>query len=298
MAASPRRFLPSTASLRAFEAAARTGSVTAAAQELNLTQSAVSRQIQSLEAQLGVALFLRERQTIRLTLAGDAYGHQVREALRKISAASLALRANPQGGTLNLACLPTWGARWLVPRLPDFLAAAPQVTVNLLTRAVPFDFARDPFDAAIHFGRADWPGADTMKLHGETVWPLCSPAVKARHSFASASDLRRAPLLHLDTRPDAWERWLTLHGAPAEDVHGMLFDQFFTLAQAAVSGLGVALLPGVLVSEECAMGRLVPAIDAPVHSDEAYFLVWPPERADHPPLAAFRTWLARITANG
>lgn len=296
MAASPRRFLPSTTYLRAFEAAARTGSVTAAARALNLTQSAVSRQILALEAQLGVALFHRERQTIRLTLAGDAYAREVREALRKISAASLSLRANPKGGTLNLACLPTWGARWLVPRLPDFLARAPGVTVNLLTRLVPFDFARDPFDAAIHFGLPEWPGARLQLLHRETVLPLCSPEMRACHGFASAADLRRAPLLHLDTRPDAWERWLMQEGASADGVHGMLFDQFATLAQAAVSGLGVALLPTLLVDEERRSGRLVVAFDAPMTSDEAYYLVWPPEREDHPPLRALRDWLAEVAA--
>lgn len=297
MAASPRRFLPSTSYLRAFEAAARTGSVTAAACELNLTQSAVSRQILALEQQLGVTLFHRERQTIRLTLAGDGYAREVREALRKISAASLTLRANPQGGTLNLACLPTWGARWLVPRLPGFLGQTPGVTVNLLTRLAPFDFSRDPFDAAIHFGLREWSGVGFLELHHETVLPLCSPAMKARLGFASAADLRSAPLLHLDTRPDAWERWLTHEGAPAEAVHGMLFDQFFTLAQAAVSGLGVALLPTLLVEEECRLGRLVPALDAPMSSAEAYYLVWPSEREDHPPLVAFRSWLAEVTAS-
>ncbi len=295
MAASPRRFLPSTACLRAFEAAARTGSVTAAARELSLTQSAVSRQVLALEAQLGVALFHRERQTIRLTLAGDAHAREVREALRKISAASLSLRANPQGGTLSLACLPTWGARWLVPRLPDFLVRAPGVTVNLLTRAVPFDFARDPFDAAIHFGAPEWPGGRLQLLHRETVLPLCSPPMKVRFGFACAADLRAAPLLHLDTRPDAWERWLMQHRAPAEGVHGMLFDQFSTLAQAAVSGLGVALLPGLLVEEERATQRLVPALDAPMTSDQAYYLVWPPEREDHPPLRALRAWLTEVS---
>src|SRR5262245_36086503 len=125
-----RRFLPSISLLAAFEAAARTGSVTAAAKELSLTQSAVSRQIIALEEQLGVELFVRERQTIRLTPAGDGYAREIREALRRISSASLNLRANPHGGTLNLAVLPTFGARWLTPRLGKFLGANKGIAIN------------------------------------------------------------------------------------------------------------------------------------------------------------------------
>src|SRR5690242_8560404 len=119
----PRRFLPQMSVLAAFEAAARLQSFTAAAEELNLTQSAISRQIRSLEDQLGAELFVRERQTVRLTVAGSSYANEVRRALQLIATATLALRANPNGGTLNLAILPTFGTRWLAPRLPAFLQA-------------------------------------------------------------------------------------------------------------------------------------------------------------------------------
>lgn len=292
MATNPRRFLPPTASLRAFEAAARTGSVTAAARELDLTQSAVSRQIIALEAQLGAALFHRERQTIRLTLAGDAYAREIREALRRIAAASLALRANPAGGSLTLACLPTWGARWLTPRLAGFLAANPGVTVNLLTRLVPFDFAREPFDAAIHFGVADWPGAAMMPLQREWVQPLCSPGLAATLALRSAEALLEAPLLHLESRPDAWERYLAQAGVAATGLHGPLFDQFSALEAAAIAGIGVALLPLALTEEARRDGRLVPAWEDRQESAEAYHLVWPVEREAHPPLRVFRDWLA------
>ncbi len=246
----PRRFLPSTHALSAFEAAARTGSFTAAAREMNLTQSAVSRQIKGLEERLGVDLFLRERQTVRLTAAGEAYVRDVREALRIIATASLNLRANPHGGTLNLAILPTFGTRWLAPRLPDFLARNTGVTVNLTTQPQPFDFGVERLDAAIHYGRPDWPGTGAAFLMRETVLPACAPAVQAEHRFASAAQLRKAPLLHLATRPDAWERWLRANGAPGEGVTGMVFDQFATLAQAAKHGLGVALLPEFPIARE------------------------------------------------
>ncbi len=287
----PRRFLPSLPLLSAFEAAARTGSVTRAAEELSLTQSAVSRQIRALEEQVGVALFHREKQTIRLTAGGAAYAREVREALAKISAASLTLRANPMGGTLTLAAPPSLAARWLLPRLPRFLAAWPAVQVDLVTRGEIFDFKSAGVDVAVHFGTAEWSGAQSVRLMGESVLPLCAPALRSQHSFATARDLRAAPLLHLTSRPDAWERWLRHHGADAEQVHGMLFDQFDSLAAAAMAGLGIALLPEFLFQDELARGLLVPALALPLRSDGAYHLCWPEDRADHPPLMALRDWL-------
>jgi LysR family transcriptional regulator, glycine cleavage system transcriptional activator len=292
---SPRRFLPSLHLLSAFEAAARTGSVTAAARELSLTQSAVSRQIKALEEQIGVELFHRERQTIRLTAGGNIYAREIRDALRIISTASLTLKANPFGGTLNLAILPTFGTRWLAPRLPAFLKAHPGITINLVTKISYFDFRLEPVDAAIHFGRPEWQGAEMSLLRSETVVPACSPDLREQYSFQSAQDLRQAPLLHLTTRPDAWERWLSKNGVDADHVRGMLFDQFATASQAAMAGLGVALLPEFLIEEELASGRLVKAIDLPMKSAESYFLVWPNERAAHPPLQAFRDWILKET---
>ncbi|KRB62835.1 LysR family transcriptional regulator [Rhizobium sp. Root708] len=286
-----RRFLPSTSLLSAFESVARTGSVTAAARELDLTQSAVSRQIRALEEQLGVELFIRERQTVRLTMAGDSYAREIREALRRISNASLNLRANPHGGTLNLAILPTFGTRWLAPRLGRFLATNPGVTINLVTRLSSFDFRLDSIDAAIHFGHAHWPGAELTFLMSERTVPACSPIFRDLHAINSAEDLLDLPLLHLTTRPDAWEQWFGDNAVPFQNVHGMLFDQFATAAQAAIAGLGVALLPTFLIEEERKRGDLVAAVDRETESSERYYLAYPPERADYAPLAAFRDWI-------
>ncbi len=126
--------------------------------------------------------------------------------------------------------------------------------------------------------------------------PACSSELRSRYGFKEASDLRKAPLLHLTTRPDAWEQWLTLHGVAARAVHGMLLDQFATASQAAISGLGVALLPEFLIEEELSTGKLVRALDLPMKSAEAYYLVWPTDRAFHPPFVAFRKWLLLETA--
>ncbi|ALM87180.1 LysR family transcriptional regulator [Bordetella sp. N] len=286
-----RRFLPPTAELCAFEAAARRQSFTAAAEELNLTQSAVSRQIRSLEMLLGADLFIRERQTVRLTAAGHAFAQEVRGALQRIANATLGFRANPVGGTVNLAVLPTLGARWLLPRLPDFIAAHPDITVNLITRFEPFDFQAESLDAAIHYGADHWPGARVDFLMEEMVVPVCSPRLKARHGYATAADLATAPLLHLVSRPDAWERWFDAMDVPVAEVHGMLVDQIVFAAQAAIAGMGVAVLPKFLIEDELRRGDLVLAVDRPLRSQGNYYLAWPPGKQDSAPLQVFRQWL-------
>lgn len=287
----PRRFLPSLSTLSAFEAAARTGSVTAAAEELGLTQGAVSRQISSLEDQLEVQLFYRERQKIRLTPAGHAYVREIRESLKRIGWASLNLRANPAGGTLNLAAPPSYAAQWLIPRLPEFVRAHPEVTVNILTRETPVHFESEPIDLAIHLSEGDWEGAEAIELQPYEVIPVCSPDLKSRFSFKSPQDLRKAPLLHLTSWPDAWEHWLGRYRAPAERVRGMLFDQETTLAAAASAGLGIALLPPYLHSSEFSRSELVAALDLAIRSPASYRLAWPPDRSSYPPLTAFKDWL-------
>lgn len=287
----PRRLLPSIALLTSFDAVARTGSVTIAAEELSLTQGAVSRHIKALEEQLNGELFVRERLSMRLTVAGESYVREVRESLRRISTASLNFRANPKGGTLNLAVLPSFGMRWLAPRLPDFVALHPDITLNLVTRMTQFDFRTDTIDAAIHFGPLNWPGTESAFLRHEEIIPVCSPEIAKKYMFRTATDLRMAPLLILVSRPDAWEKWLAAQDAPAEDVHGMMFDQFGTIANAAAAGLGVALLPTFLIEKELSNGELVPAVPVRVQSAESYHLVWPVDRSSYPPLKALRFWL-------
>ena len=291
-----RRFLPSMSSLCAFEAAARHESFSTAAAELSLTQSAVSRQVRVLEESLGSALFLRERQTVRLTAAGEVYAREIRDALTHISTATLGFRVNPKGGTLNLAILPTFGTRWLAPRLPAFLAAHPGITVNLTTRLAPFDFETDPLDAAVHFGAPEWRGAELQPLMSETVVPAFGAGLPDAGRCREPADLRALPLLHLASRPDAWERWFCAKGVAVDRGHGMLVDHFATAAQAAASGLGVALLPKFLIAGELAGGDLLTIDGGELESTERYYLAWPARRAKHPPLQAFRSWLRDATA--
>lgn len=290
----PRRYLPPLHWLSAFEAAARLGSFSAAARELALTQSAVSKQVAALESQLETDLFVRERQSIRLTAAGDHYAAEVRRALQQLASASLNLRANPGGGTLRLAVLPTFGTRWLAPRLQDFVKSHPGVTLNLVTRIQPFDVGEADFDAAITVGPTVWPGTEQQDLMSETLLPACSPALRERHGFAAPADLLAAPLLSLETRSGTWQRWLAHHGVDATADEPLVFDQFATAAQAAISGLGTALLPEFLIQNELDSGLLVAALPLPLESESGYHLVWPSPRRDYPPLAAFRDWLTPL----
>lgn len=292
MPPSPRRFLPSTASLRALEAVDRLGSATAAADELNLTQGAVSRQLQTLEDQLGVRLLLRHGRRLRLTPEAADYAASVREALQKIAQASLRLTVNPSGGSLDLAILPTFGMRWLVPRLPDFARRHPEVTINLATRLRPFNFASEDFDAAIFFGDGAWPGTAALKLRDEALVAVAAPALLETDAPRMPPDLLRLPLLHIETRPRAWPDWFAAHGVMAETVTGTVYDQYATITQAALHGLGVALLPDYLAEQDLATGRLVRAWGGPTPLPGGYYLVWPETRARHGALVTFRDWLA------
>ncbi|MDR5653795.1 LysR family transcriptional regulator [Ruixingdingia sedimenti] len=292
----PRRFLPSVSLLTAFEAVLRTGSTAAAARELDLTQGAVSRLVQNLESQLGRPLFLRDRRRLIPTEAARAYGRDVTRALDLIARASMEVAANPGGGVLSLAILPAFGTRWLAPRLAGFLSAHPGITVNLATRLKRFSFAAEGFDAAIHFGRDDWRDAGHLHLFQERLIACAAPAFLAAHPVAGAADLLDLPLLQIETRPTAWARWFQAQGVDAPPPRGMLFDQFAPMTQAAVHGLGVALLPDFLAEPELAEGRLVPAFGPAFGGVGSYWLVWPEARATYPPLAAFRDWLAGVTA--
>ena len=292
----PRRYLPSISALLAFEAAARLGSATAAAQELSQTQSAISRQIKTLEDQLNAPLFARQGRSLVLTPVGRTYVVQVRDVLSRLGSASVAAGANPNGGAFNLAILPAFGMHWLAPRLADFASAHPEVTVNLSTRLAPFDFRAQIFDAAIHFGRKDWPGAHHMPLMPEYVIAVAAPGLAK--NVHSPGDLRDMTLLHLDTRPRAWARWFEAHGLAAPEATGMVFDQFSTMAQAAIHGLGVALLPTFVAHSHLDSGALVRTVQGTEQSIGDYYLVWPADRPSPPSLLSFQSWISRQLAQG
>lgn len=286
----PRRFLPSMPSLLALEAVDRLGSAVAAAEELSLTHSAVSRQIKVLESQIGVQLVARHGVRLKATPAAHEYCQRVRAILGDLSHSTLALRANPSGGSLNLAILPAFGLHWLAPRLKSFALAHPEVTVNLSTRLSRFDLEAEGLDAAMHYGARDWPGVNYLELASERVLPVCAPEY-LDEPVGAAGELVALPLLHLETRGQAWTDWFASHGLSVPQVSGMIFDQFATMAQAAVLGLGIALLPEYLAKAEIDRGRLVSAFGAPKPTQGRYYLVWPARAPTPPQVETFVRWL-------
>ncbi len=290
-----RRFLPPLPWLTAFEAVARLGSVTEAADELDLTQGAVSRQIQKLEGQLGQKLFHRDRKRLVPTPAGAAYARDLRGAISTIANATLSVQSNPQGGLLNLAILPAFGTYWLAPRLPAFMAAHPGVTVTLATRTHPFDFAREDFHAAIHFGQEDWPGAGFLKLMDEENVAVVAPSLLAGRDIATPAEVAALPRLQIESRKGAWRRWFMSQGHGSEGRVAAQFDQFATMIEAAKQGLGAALVPRFLIERDLVTGTLVALPQQANSVFGAYYLVWPEAQADYPPLVALRGWLAKET---
>ncbi len=294
-----RRLVPSLAALVAFEASARLGSFTRAAEELNLTQGAISRQIKLLEDQLGITLFERVRQRIIITEAGAYYAGEIRQTLDRFAAATAqAISFRTAGGILRLGLLPTFGTKWLIPRLPDFFARHRGVTINFSSHIRQVDFQRDFLDAAVHFGEAEWPGVVLHRLFGEELIPVASPKLIKREKIKKPEDLNQSTLLVQATRPEAWTNWFERVGLTAVEPPSMLvFEQFAMVLQAAIAELGVALVPKLLVKEEVASGELVELFDQSIIDSKAYFLAYPRERANYPPLVAFRDWLLEQIKN-
>lgn len=290
-----RRLIPRMSELLAFEAAARLGSFTRAAVELNLTQGAVSRAVDALEKRLGVRLFDRVRQRILLTANGRSYFNEIHELLEHMSGATHRVVALESGGeALNLAVLPTFATHWLVQRLPLFQKLYPRVVVNLTTRIRPFSLQDEPFDAAIHHGKPLWPGAVTQHLMDELMVPMCSPAYRASKSIRRPQDLARATLIHQSTRPSAWAEWHAQAGLPDRAAYrGPSYDQFGMAAAAAAAGLGVALLPAFLVGTQLAEGKLEQLFAIPLRTNSAYYFVLP-ETGAKPIARKFGEWLISL----
>lgn len=289
------RSLPATGALQAFEAAAFHGSISTAARELHRTQSAVSRQIQALEAHLGTALFTRRRQRIHLTEAGRRYLEHVRAAFDRLEAGELELRAGRGGGggILRLGILPTYGTRWLIPRFPSFASAHPSIQVHFTTRLSVFDFASEDLDAAIHYGEGHWPGAIVEPLMDEVVRVVCSADYRRLHELGDPGDLRRATLLQITSRPHAFDDWLRAKGvAEVDGRRGPRFEHHQMVLEAAIAGLGVAVLPAFAVDDELQRGTVVEAFaDSAARTGKSYWLAYPEGRASLPALRAFRSWL-------
>jgi LysR family glycine cleavage system transcriptional activator len=290
-----KKLLPSISMLASFDATARSGSFSGAARELHLTHGAISRQITALEFQLDTALVVRSARGIRLTNVGKSYAVDVHAALSSLRDATLEVITKPKGCTIDLAILPTFGTRWLMPRFPGFLKSNPDISVNFITRLSQFELDESSVDAAIHFGTPQWPGADCTFLMEEQAVPVCSPALLERSAQLPGKDLHGLPLLHLESRPDAWRDWFRSQGFDVPSNTGtMVFEQFSIVSHAAVAGLGVALLPHFLIRGELARGELIVLSDQAPTSEMGYYLVTPESKASYAPIVALREWLLQI----
>jgi DNA-binding transcriptional LysR family regulator len=297
-----RRKLPSTQTLACFEAAARHGSLTRAAQELALTQGAVSRQLAQLEDFLGVKLFRRAQHGIALTPAGDDYARMVSLRLDAIERDALDLMGRQgHGESVTLAAVPTFATRWLIPRLAGLAREQPDLNVHIAARTRPFLFADNEFDGAIYAGTPQqleqWAGTQATLLLQEEVAPVCSPSLlKGRHPV-TARALANLPLLQQSTRPDAWRDWFTAQGVEApKAMAGPRYELFSMQVAAASCGMGVALLPTLLIQAELAARTLVPACERGAMTRRAYYLVQPEQQAERAAVGLFRQWLVKEAA--
>jgi DNA-binding transcriptional LysR family regulator len=291
------RKIPSTAALVCFEAAARHESFTKAAQELSLTQSAVCRQVASLEEFLNVELFRRSRRGVKLTEAGLSYSRRVATQLDAVERDTLSVMGQQGANVIELAVVPTFGTQWLLPRLKDFQERHPEVTVNLTNRTRPFLFADTNFDAAIYFGDADWSGTHAHRLMGENPVPVCSPSLLGSSPSLSAEAIAQLPLLQQTTRPYAWRQWFNAQNLNIHrDMTGPRYELFSMLAQAAMHEMGIALIPPFLIQRELAEGRLVVANSHSLASIKAYYLMIPERKVESASLHAFRDWLVNEAA--
>ena len=293
--------LPSLNGLRAFEAAARLLSFTRAADELNVTQTAISHQIRRLEEQLGVRLFVRRNRALGLTREAQAYLPSVRTAFEDLRRATARLQRPERDGLLTVSTTASLAAKWLVTRVAAFQDANPGIEVRITTSAHLVDFAREEVDMAVRYGRGSWPGLRAHWLMAEDIFPVCSPSLlTGGKPLRRPEDLAHHTLLHATVSREDWQLWLTAAGLPVSLAlrRGLSFDQSFMTYQAAMDGLGVALGRSALVDADIATGRLVVPFEVVLPTDAGYYVVAPEETADTPKIALFRDWLVQSMAPG
>lgn len=294
-----RRHLPTSTSLLCFESSARYLSFTRAAEELNLTQSAVSRQVRNLEDFLKTELFLRRKKRLTLTTEGESYAKTVTQHLDRLEAETLNLMSRGEADqTLTLGTFPTFGSRWLIPKLADFTARHPDIRYNLVTSTLPFDFDTQDIDIAIQHGQGNWPDVESVKLVDEEVVAVCAPSLLTDTNKCSPIDVLDHTLLKLNTRDYAWPEWLQAHCIDTSTtIHGPSFETFSMMIRAALSGLGIAILPKMYIGDELRDGRLVSPFAPAMKSQRGYYLVSPSHKHNMNKVREFKTWISRYTVS-
>uniref|UniRef100_E6PNE5 Transcriptional regulator, LysR family n=2 Tax=root TaxID=1 RepID=E6PNE5_9ZZZZ len=283
--------MPSLMALRAFDVASRTNSFVKAAEELLLTQSAVSRHIRNLEEELGMRLFRRVSRGVALSPEGERLKTIVTDAFDRLDIGINSLRASQRASALlTVSMLPSFAAKWLAPRIGAFSAAFPDIELRLSCTRALTDF--DDVDAAIRYGRGNWPGCTSIQLADELVFPVMSPCLRDR--FGPLDDpevLSKMPLLQGDI-VESWQDWFNAAGlVPPSLIRGIGFSDDTALIQAAIDGHGVALGRSILVARDIAEGRLIAPFDARIKADYAYWFVVPNDRTESRSLSSFLGWL-------
>ena len=292
------RRLPPLNALKSFDAAARHESFTKAADELCVTQGAVSHQVKALETDLGVKLFNRERQRLVITEAGGQYLAVVRDAFDRIAIGTERLVQRQSSGILTISTSPDFAAKWLVHRLGRFAALRPEIDLRVSATMHHVDFAREEVDLAVRHGDGNWPGLDTVNLCPETLFPVCSPKlIGGRRRLRQPSDLLKFPLLHLDDRKD-WLKWLEAAAVAGANVdHGPVLNHASMLIDAAADAQGVALARTTLAAWDLINGRLVRPFTTALPLSKNYWIVCPKAASMLPKIAMFRDWLLVEAAN-
>ncbi|MDP4571783.1 LysR substrate-binding domain-containing protein [Pseudomonas sp. BNK-6] len=293
----PRRLTPSMSLLVAFEAAARHCSFTKAADELALTQSAVSRQVQALESQLEISLFKREGRKIELTAAGALYQHELSAALGRIRSATLQTIAfKEEDGPLNLAVLPTFGSKWLLPKMHEFYARHPRNLVHIHSRIIHADNPSSVGDmqAIICAGKGDWPGYVSHLLLQEKLIVIASPKALAGNPELSLDELPHHLLLNVVSRPNGWSDWFDFNNLDHQKMRtGPSFELTAHLIQAVAAGIGIGLVPDILVQEEIESGAVV-KLFGPMDSGRNYYLTCAARYQHFPAFKTFSAWLLSL----
>jgi LysR family glycine cleavage system transcriptional activator len=277
--------------LKAFEAAARSENMTRAAEELGVTQGAVSQQVKALEATLGIKLFKRERQRLGLTEAGREYLAVIRDALDRIAVGTERLVQRQSSGVLTVSTSPDFAAKWLVHRLGRFAESHREIDLRVSATAHHVDFAREDVDLAVRHGDGKWPGLDVVRLCSERLFSVCSPKlVSGRKRITTAADLLKFPLLRLDDWK-IWTRWFEAAGIKDPVARGPILGSASLLIDAAVDGQGVALARTALAAWDLINGRLVRPIDVSLTMPNTYWIVCPKATSSVPKIVTFQKWL-------
>lgn len=289
-----RRLMPSMAALQCFESTARHLSFTRAAEELHLTQSAVSKQVAQLEDMLQHLLFHRVRRRLQLTPAGMLYLAEVDKILTQVEMSSrYILSYGGETQVLRVATQPTFGARWLIPGLKGFGAAHPNIHLDIRNELEPFDLLQGKADVIFFYGQGTWPGAQCHALFGERVVAVCSPEVRFDGLPEDPARLEGHTLLQCASRPEAWHDWFSAQGHTTDQsYHGPRFDTFYMCIHAAVAGCGIALVPRFMADAELAQGTLVLASAFTLQTDGAYYMAHAEQAHELPKIRALVEWIA------